>query len=79
MNSKRKPGGSYAGEYLYRCDKESKSDDEMDMQVFQQLIELDTKLGTAASEQLFSYLLYTTRLDIIKVRSNDLNLSLKII
>ena len=79
MKSKRKTGGSYAGQYLYRCEEESKSDDEIDMQVFKQLSDLDTKLGTAASEKLFSYLSYTTRLDIIKVRSNDLNLSFKII
>ena len=76
---KRKPEGSYAGQYLYRCDKESKSDDEMDMQVFEHLSELDTKLGTPASEKLFSYLSYRARWDIIKVRSNDLNLSFKII
>ena len=79
MESKRKTGGSYAGRYLYCCDKESKSNDEIDMQVLNQLIELDTKHGTAASEQLFDHLSYTTRLDIIKVRSNDLNSSFKII
>ena len=47
------------------------------MQVFKQLSELDTKLGTTASERLLSYVLYTTRWDIIKVRLNDQNLALK--
>ena len=79
MNSKRKSGRSYAEQYLYRCDKGPKTDDEIDMQVLKQLSELDTKLGIAASERLFGYLLYTTRWDIIKVESIDLNLSLKII
>ena len=62
---------------MYRCDKESNSADEIDMQIFKQLSELDMKLGTAASERLFSYLEYTTRWDIIKVRFSILNLSLK--
>ena len=80
VNLKRKAGTlTYAGIYLYRCHKESKSDVEIDMQILKQLSELDTKLGTAASEQLFNYVSNTTRWDIIKVRSNDLNLYLKII
>ena len=76
---KRKPNGSYAGVYLYRCDKESKPADEIDMQILNQLSELDTKLGTAASDQLFSFVLNTTRWDIIKVRFSVLNPSFKII
>ena len=76
---KRKPDGSYAGVYLHRCDKESKPADEIDMQIFKQLSELDMKLGTAASERLFNYVSNTTRWDIIKVRFSDLNPSFKII
>ena len=64
---------------MNRCDEESKSAGEIDMQVFKQLSELDMKLGTAASERLFSYVLNTTRWDIIKVRFSDLNPSFKII
>ena len=60
---------------MYRCDKESKPADEIDMQIFKQLSELDMKLGTAASERLDSYVSNTTRWDIIKVRLNDTNLS----
>ena len=77
MNQRRKQGGSYVEVYLYCCNKESKTDDEIDIQVFKQLAELDTKLGTTASEQLFSCLSHTIRCDIIKVRFYDMNISLK--
>ena len=60
---------SCAGLYLYRCNEEEKSDDEIDIEVYTRLAELDSKLGTtaAASEQLSYILCQTTRLDIIKV------------
>ena len=54
--------------YLRRCNKESKSDDEIDKELYAELVELDTRLGTRASEQLYKCLFYTTRSDIIKVR-----------
>ena len=91
--------------YLFRCNKESKSDDKtddeindqmdsiidieedsylmcendkmdsiIDIQAFKWLSELDTKLGTTASEQLYGCLLHTTRRDIITVRFDDLNI-----
>ena len=63
----RTPDNSYAGLYLHRCNKESKSDDEIDIEVFTRLSELDSKLGTPASEQLLQIILRTTRSDIIKV------------
>ena len=63
----RRPGGSYAGIYLLRCNQESKSDDEIDIEVFTRLAELDSKLGTSASEQLLQILSQTTREEIIKV------------
>ena len=49
------------------CDQESKSDNEIDIQVFDKLVQLDSKLGTTASEQLTCCLEYTTRSDIIEV------------
>ena len=55
----------FAHRYL-KCDKR-KSDDEIDIQVYIELVELDSKLGTTASEQLLSCLEYTTRSDILKV------------
>jgi len=58
----------FAQVYLDRCGKKSQSDDNIDVQVYEKLVELDTRLGTTASEQLFACLTYTTRWDIIKVR-----------
>ena len=57
----------FAHVYLYRCDKESKAENIADVQLDKKLVELDTRLGTAASEQLFKGLQYTTRWDIFKV------------
>ena len=58
----------FAHVYLERCNKESKTGDKIDVEVYARLFELDTKLGTRTSEQLFLCLFLTTRLDIIKVR-----------
>ena len=55
--------------YLRRCNKESKSNDEIDKELYAELVKLDTRLGTRASEQLYKCLVRTTRSDIIKVRS----------
>ena len=61
---------NFASQYLERCNKESKSNDEINKEVYAKLVELDTRLGTTtASEQLFSCLENTIRLDIIKVGS----------
>ena len=63
----------FAVVYLNRCKKESDSIEKVDINVYKQLVELDTKLGTTGSEQLHSCLLNTTRCDIIKVRFYYLN------
>ena len=68
----------FAEVYLERCDKESKSDDEIDKEFYSKLVELDTRLGTTASEQLFGCLQYTTRWDIIKVLKISSNERFKI-
>ena len=57
----------FAQVYLNQCNKESKSNDGIDKEVYYKLVELDTRLGTTASEQLFKCLYRTTRSDIIKV------------
>ena len=57
----------FAALYLNQCNKEAKSNDEIDKEVYSKLVELDTRLGTTASEQLYWCLLNTTRSDIIKV------------
>ena len=58
----------FANRYLERrIEQESKSDDQIDIQVYIKLVQLDSRLGTTASEQLKECLKYTTRSDIIKV------------
>ena len=57
----------FANVYLQQCTNESNSDDKIDEGVYSKLVELDTRLGTTASEQLFGSLCKTTRSDIIKV------------
>ena len=64
----RKSGAvGFAHIYLLQYDRESKPNDEIDIQVYTKLVDLDAKLGTTASEQLQRCLNYTTRSDIIKV------------
>ena len=57
----------FASEYLWRCEKESKSDEEIDIQVYTKLVKLDSRLGTTAAEQLLHCVAHTQRLDLIKV------------
>ena len=47
--------------------KNSQSNDELDIELYTKLVELDTRLGTTAAEQLFACVGNTMRLDIIKV------------
>ena len=64
---KKDSGGvnGYAGWYLRKC--VSKKTNEADATVYQRLVDIDTKLGTEFSVQLYLCLLWTTRWDIIKV------------
>ena len=57
----------FAHLYLGKCNSESKSDDKIDKEVYSKLVELDTRLGTTSSEQLFECVYNTSNLDIIKV------------
>ena len=59
--------GGFANIYLERFDKESKSDREIDREIYSKLVQLDSRLGTRASEQLYWCLRRTTRSEIIKV------------
>ena len=61
---------SFAAYYLDQCG-EAKSEDEIDIQVYTQLVEVDSRLGISAAEQLFACLCRTTRWDIIKVLFED--------
>ena len=53
--------------YFARFKKESKSDREIDRELYSKLVQLDSRLGTRASDQLYKCLSRTTRSDIIKV------------
>ena len=57
----------FASKYLERFDEESKSDREIDREIYSKLVQLDSRLGTRASDQLYKCLSLTTRSDIIKV------------
>ena len=57
----------FAERYLQRCDKESKTENMADVPLYTILVELDTRLGTTATEQLHGCLCYSLRLDLIKV------------
>ena len=63
---KKKGIAGFAHLYLLRCDIESKSN-QIDIQIYTKLIELDSRLGTTAAEQLFACVFLTQRLDLIKV------------
>ena len=58
----------FASLYLWRCQQESKSDDEKDIELYKKLLELDSRLDTTAAEQLFCCVHLTLRWDFIKVR-----------
>jgi len=57
----------YADYYLYRSWNDSKKINEADAKVYQRLNDIDIKLGTELSLQLWRCLDWTTRWDIIKV------------
>ena len=63
----------FATVFLVRCKNDSKSDDELDIQVYTKLIALDSRLGLTAAERLFYCVKCTQRLDIIKVEVKDSN------
>ena len=67
----------FAHLYLRKCCQ--KSDYQIDIEVYTMLSELDSRLGTTASEQLLRCLCSTSLSDIIKVLIFTLNSLFKII
>ena len=57
----------YAEYYLQECWDESELKNNADVTIYKQLLEIDSKLGTTQSEQLRICLVYSTRMDLIKV------------
>ena len=64
-----KEGGAvgFAHGYLHQCCQKSKSEDEIDIQVYNKLVKLDSKIGTTAAEQLCCLVFHSLRLDLFKV------------
>ena len=58
----------YADYYLVKCWNETTKINEADTSVYRQLVDIDSKLGTDTSTQLYCCLSWTTRWDIIQVR-----------
>ena len=57
----------YASKYLQECWDESKLENQADVTVYKKLLEIDSKLGTTQSEQLFWCVFHSLRLELIKV------------
>ena len=57
----------YAHYYLKKCWNKSKFKNKADVKIYKQLLEIDSKLGTTQSEQMFGCAFYSLRIDLIKV------------
>ena len=57
----------YANYYLKECWDESKLNNKADVEIYKQLLEIDSKLGTTQTEQLLKCLCYSPRKDLIEV------------
>ena len=57
----------YAEYYLHNCWNVSELKNKADMSIYKQLLEIDSKLGTTQTEQLFKFVFYSVRMDLIKV------------
>ena len=57
----------YANYYLRKCWDDSELKNKADVTIYKQLLEIDSKLGTTQSEQLYGCVLNSLRMDLIKV------------
>ena len=57
----------FADYYLGNCYDESEVRNKADIRIYKQLLEIDSKLGTTQTEQLFECVLLSVRIDLIKV------------
>ena len=57
----------YANYYLQKCWDKSELKNKADVTIYKLLLEIDSKLGTTQSEQLFWCLCYSPRKDLIEV------------
>ena len=57
----------YAHYYLQECWDEFELQNKADMQIYKKLLEIDSKLGTTQTEQLFQCVFYSLRMNLIEV------------
>ena len=57
----------YAHYYLQNCWNESELKNKADVTIYKQLLQIDAKLGTTQSEQLFECVRFSPRKDLIEV------------
>ena len=57
----------YAHYYLQECWDKTELKNKADVSIYKQLLEIDSKLGTTQSEQLFECVFNSLRIDIFKV------------
>ena len=57
----------YANCYLRACWNESELKNKAEVAVYKQLLEIDSKLGTTQTEQLYNCVRKSTRKDLIEV------------
>ena len=57
----------YANYYLKECWDKSELKNKADVKIYKQLLDIDAKLGTTQSEQLFWCVFDSLRMDLIKV------------
>ena len=57
----------YAHLYLKTCWDKSELKNKADVNIYKRLLEIDSKLGTTQSEQLFECVFRSFRIDLIKV------------
>ena len=57
----------YANYYLLGCRDKSELKTNVDVAIYKQLLEIDSKLGTTQSEQLLECVFNSLRMDLIKV------------
>ena len=57
----------YANYYLKACWNDSELTNKADVEIYKQLLEIDSKLGTTQSDQLFECVFHSLRIDLIKV------------
>ena len=53
--------------FLQRCSKESKAFDNVDIDLINELLELDIRLGTTATEHLLNFVQFFPSVDITEV------------